>query len=53
MKQTDNEEKSIIKELEEIQKKLENIVLPTMGMIENDSKININNEQFINLESDK
>ena len=53
MKQTDNEEKSIIKELEEIQKKLENIVLPTMGMIENDSKINIDNEQFINLESDK
>ena len=53
MKQTDNEEKSIIKELEEIQKKLENIVLPTMGMIENDTKININNEQFINLESDK
>ena len=53
MKQTDNEEKSIIKELEEIQKKLENIVLPTMGMIENDNKIEINNEQFINLESDK
>ena len=53
MKQTDNEEKSIIKELEEIQKKLENIVLPTMGIIENDNKIEINNEQFINLESDK
>ena len=53
MKQTDNEEKSIIKELEEIQKKLENIVLPTMGMNENDNKIEINNEQFINLESDK
>ena len=35
----DNEEKSIIKELVEIQKKLPNIVLPTMGMLEDNLKI--------------
>ena len=49
----DNKEKSIIEELKEIQASLPNIILPTMGMIENDNKIEINNEQFINLESDK
>ena len=49
----DNQEKSIIKELEDIQKGLKNIILPSMGMIENDIKIEINNEEFINKESDK
>lgn len=46
-----NEEKSIIKELEDIQKNLPNIIIPTMGMIENNTKIEINNEEFINKES--
>lgn len=49
----DNEEKSIIKELEEIQKKLDNIIIPSMGMIENDVKIVINNEEFINKDNNK
>jgi len=55
MKQKNDEEKSIIKELEEIQAKLSNIVIPSMGMIENDIKIEINNEKFINTnnENDK
>ena len=35
----DNEEKSIIKELIEIQQKLPNVVLPTMGMLEDNLKI--------------
>ena len=49
----DNEEKSIIKELEDIQKKLSNIVIPSMGMIENNIKLEINNKEFINQENDK
>lgn len=49
----DNEEKSIIKELEDIQKNLSNIVIPSMGMIENNTKLEINNKEFINQENDK
>jgi len=49
----DKEEKSIIKELEDIQKKLPNIIIPTMGMIENNTKIEIKNEQFINKDNNK
>ena len=44
----DNKEKSIIEELKEIQSKIPNIVLPTMGILDNDNKLNINNEEFIN-----
>ena len=44
----DNKEKSIIEELKEIQNSLPNIVLPTMGILENDNKLTINNESFIN-----
>ena len=47
----DNEEKSIIRELEEIQKKIPQIIIPSMGMIENNIKIEINNEEFINQET--
>ena len=47
----DSNEKSIIKELEEIQKNLSNIIIPSMGMIENDIKIKINNEEYINQEN--
>ena len=46
-----NEEKSIIKELEDIQKNLPNIIIPAMGMLENNIKIEINNEEFINKET--
>ena len=46
-----NEEKSIIKELEDIQRKLPNIIIPAMGMLENTVKIDINNEEFINKET--
>ena len=49
----DNEEKSIIKELIEIQKKLPNVVLPTMGMLEDNLKIKINNKDYINEENTK
>ena len=44
----DNKEKSIIEELKDIQKSLPNVVLPTMGILENDNKLVINNEEFIN-----
>lgn len=47
----DNEEKSIIKELEDIQKKMPSIIIPSMGMLDNNIKIEINNEEFINLET--
>ena len=49
----DKEEKSIIKELEEIQNNLPNIIIPSMGMLEDNNKIDINNEEFINKENDK
>lgn len=49
----DKEEKSIIKELDEIQKNLPNIIIPSMGMLEDNNKIEINNEEFINKENDK
>lgn len=49
----DKEEKSIIKELDEIQKNLPNIIIPSMGMLEDNNKIDINNEEFINKENDK
>lgn len=47
----DNEEKSIIKELEDIQKNLPNIIIPSMGMLENTIKLEINNEEFIKQET--
>ena len=43
-----NVDKSIIDELKEIQESLPNVVLPTMGILENDSKLIINNDEFIN-----
>ena len=49
----DNKEKSIIEELKEIQNNIPNIVLPTMGILENDSKLIINNEEFINKSTSK
>ncbi len=44
----DNKDKSIIEELKEIQSSLPNIILPTMGVLENDNRIIINNDEFIN-----
>ena len=44
----DNKEKSIIEELKEIQKSLPEVILPTMGILDNDNKLIINNENFIN-----
>ena len=46
-------DKSIITELEEIQKTLPDIILPTMGILENDNKLIINNDDFINKSTDK
>lgn len=43
-----NKEKSIIDELKEIQESLPNVILPTMGILENDNKLIINNDEFIN-----
>ena len=42
----DNKDKSIIEELKEIQSSLPNIILPTMGVLDN--RIIINNDEFIN-----
>jgi len=44
----DNKEKSIIEELKEIQSTLPNVILPTMGILENENKLVINNDDFIN-----
>ena len=49
----DKEEKSIIKELEDIQKNIPNIIIPSMGMLENDINIKINNEDYINKKNDE
>lgn len=46
-------EKSVIKKLEDIQKNIPNIIIPSMGMLENDINIKINNEDYINKENDK
>ena len=44
----DNKEKNIIEELKEIQSSLPNINIPTMGILENDNEVIINNEEYIN-----
>lgn len=49
----DSEEKSIIKELENIQKQIPNIIIPSMGMLDNDIKLEIKNEDYINKENNK
>ena len=49
----DSNEKSIIKELEEIQKSLDDIIIPSMGMLDNDIKLNINNEEYVNKKEDE
>lgn len=49
----DNKEKSIIEELKEIQQSLPEITLPTMGILDNDEKIVINNDEFINKSTSK
>lgn len=43
-----DKEKSIIEELKEIQSTLPNVILPTMGIIENNNELLINNNDFIN-----
>ena len=43
-----DKEKNIVEELKEIQEKLPNVILPTMGILETDNKLIINNENFIN-----
>ena len=49
----DNKEKNIIEELKEIQKSLPNINIPRMGILENDNKVKINNDEFINKSTSK
>jgi len=49
----DDKEKSIIKQIQEIQGSMPNIVLPTMGIIQNETKLIINNEAFINKNASK
>ena len=46
-------EKSVIKKLEDIQKNIPNIIIPSMGMIENDINVKINNEDYINKKNDE
>ena len=48
-----DKEKSIIKELEEIQESLDNIIIPSMGMLDNDIKLDINNDDYINKKDDE
>ena len=44
----DNNEKSIIAELKDLQKNMPDIILPSMGILETDNKLLINNDEFIN-----
>ena len=43
----DNRDKNYVKILEEMQKKNPNIVLPSMGIINNEVKVNINGKDYI------
>ena len=43
----DDKDKSYIKILEEAQKKIPNIILPSMGIIDNEKKIDINGKDYI------
>ena len=43
-----NKDKNIVEELKEIQSTLPNVILPTMGILETDNKLIINNDNFIN-----
>lgn len=49
----DDREKSIIKKLEDIQKNIPNIIIPSMGMLENDINIEIKNEDYIDKENNE
>ena len=40
--------KSITKKIEELKTDIPNIILPTMGIIEEENKININNQDYLN-----
>ena len=53
MNKIDDKEKSVIKKLEDIQKNIPNIIIPSMGMLENNINVEINNENYINKENDK
>lgn len=51
-KEKDNVEKNYIELLEEAQKKLPNIILPSMGMLENEDHIDINGNDYIKKSSE-
>ncbi len=42
-----NKEKSYIKILEDAQKRNPNIVLPSMGILNNETKVNVNGKDYI------
>lgn len=42
-----DKDKNYIEELKELQQSMPNINLPTMGLINNDTKININGSDYI------
>ncbi len=41
------EDESLIKKIEKVQKELPNIVLPNMGIINNEKKVEINGKDYI------
>lgn len=46
------EEKNILELLEEVQRKVPDIVLPSMGIIDNEVKIDIHGSDYIKKEND-
>lgn len=51
---TDNiKPKELQQSIEEIRKEIPNLVLPTMGIVPDDNKITINNNDYIKTKEDK
>lgn len=47
MANNDNEQlKNISTKIDNIKKEIPNLIIPTMGIIEEDNKVNINNEDY-------
>ncbi|MBR3161913.1 MAG: hypothetical protein IKF19_04205 [Bacilli bacterium] len=53
MDKTKDDNKPLIKVLQEVQKDFSNLVLPNMGIIDNEKKIEINGKDFLKNKSIK
>lgn len=46
-KSKDNDNKTLIKTLEDVQKEFPELVLPNMGIIDNEKKVEINGKDYL------